>query len=197
MHPKPGHLLAGSLLCVTVLLAAGCGGGSTPSTTTTTTTAATTTTTAMTTTAATTTAAAATTSTMTGTTSTSASGTTGTSTTAAGSLTNASNCADLTNLSSAFSEAFSGTAGKTLQQRLALFQQFASQTPASIRPDFEIIAADYAKIVSALGGATSSGTPSASEIASLASLQGSLNEQQLGQAEAAIGQWAATNCTGG
>jgi hypothetical protein len=112
-------------------------------------------------------------------------------------LTNASNCADLTNLSSAFSEAFSGAAGSTLQQRLALFQQFAAQTPASIRPDFEIIATDYAKIVAALGGVTPSSTPSPTEIAKLASLEGSLNEQQLGEAEAAIGSWAATNCTGG
>jgi hypothetical protein len=89
----------------------------------------------------------------------------------------------------------SGTAGSSLQQQLALFQKFAVQTPAAIRPDFEIIATAYAKIVAAFGGvAPSSGTPSAAELAKLASLD--LNEEQLGQAEAAIGQWAATNCTG-
>jgi len=196
MHPKPGHLLAGSLLCLTVLLAAGCGGSSSPSTTSTPATTVATTTTATTSTAAATTSTTMTT----GTTSTSASGTTTTSTTAAssGSLTSASNCADLTNLSSAFSEAFSGTGGSSLSQRLALFQKFAAQTPSAIRPDFEIISTDYAKIVAALGGVTASnGTPNPAEVAKLASLEGSINEQQLGQAEAAIGQWAATNCTGG
>jgi hypothetical protein len=186
MRRKPTRLASLSLLTLAVLAAAGCGGGSksntpsTPAATSAGTTAATATspTPATTTTAPTTTSA-----------------TPATTTSGIGALASAAHCSQLAGLESAFVSALTG-AKSDIQQETAVLQEFAAKTPAAIRPDFEIVAAAFAKIAGAIKGANVSagGTPSASEIAKLEVLGSQLNEPQLTKAENAIGQWAAANC---
>jgi hypothetical protein len=167
--------------------AAGCGSSTkSTTTTTTTTTAATTTAAAATTTAAATTAAGATTS---------AAGTTTASAGGLGALGSASNCGQLMSLGATFSKAFTGAAGDPAKAE-ALLQQFAAAAPAAIKADFQTIAAAYAKIASALGGANlaSGKTPDAATLAKLAALSSQLNVQALTAASRHISAWAAANC---
>ncbi len=138
----------------------------------------------------------------TGNTTTEASGTTtGTTGTAGalGSLLSSKGCRDLANLSAAFSQAFAGTAGADLQKTAALMKQFADQTPADIRPDFEVVAAAYAKIAEALKGIdlTSGKVPSADVIARLQKLSSEIDQAKLTQATQHIQAWAQKNCKAG
>jgi hypothetical protein len=179
-----GKLLALGALAVTVLVAAGCGGkGKTAATTTTTTT---TTVTTSTTTATTSTAAQTTTTT--------------TSTTANPDLTKiatAANCAQLAGLASSFAQALTGAGSTDVNKISSLLQEFAAKTPADIRPDFEAVAAAYAKIVDALKGVdlSSGKAPSAAVIAKLTKLGTELNTPALQKAGAHISAWAQTHCS--
>jgi hypothetical protein len=161
-----------------VLAAAGCGGGSSTTTTTTTTSATTATTATTTTTAAATTGAAG----------------------ALGTLLTSQNCRNLLGISASFSKAIAGAASSSdLQKAEALMKQFADQTPADIRPDFEVLAATYAKYAEALKGVdlTSGKAPSADVIARLQKLSTQIDQTKLATASAHIGAWVQKNCTTG
>jgi hypothetical protein len=160
------------LVVLAVAVAAGCGSSKKSSTTTTTTT-----------TAATTTAAAATT-----TTSSSGSGLAG--------IATAGNCRDIAGLEASLAAAITGTGTTDVQKTSALLKQFADHTPSDIRPDFEIVAAAYAKVADALKGVNfkAGQTPSASEIAKLEKLGTQINSAKLQQAATHITTWAQNNC---
>jgi hypothetical protein len=91
--------------------------------------------------------------------------------------------------------------GQNLEKTAALVKQFADKTPSDIRPDFEVLAADWTKVASALKGVdlTSGKAPSASVIAQLVKLSSQLDTQKLTVASQHIAAWAHTNCgtTGG
>jgi maltose-binding protein MalE len=179
MGRQAGTSRAAVLLGVLALLAAGCGSSHpAASTTATTTTTTTSSTTATSTTAATTT----------------------TSGTPNLSLLTSGNCRELLGLSASFAQAMEGNT-QNLEKSAQLVQQFADKTPAAIRPDFEVLAADWTKVAAALKGVnlTSGKAPSASVMARLVTLSSKLNTQQLTQASQDITAWAHTNCgtTGG
>jgi hypothetical protein len=157
------------LVVLAVAVAAGCGSSKKSSTTTTT--------------AATTTAAAATT-----TTSSSGSGLSG--------LATAGNCRDIAGLEANLANAITGSGTTDVQKTSALLKQFADHAPSDIRPDFEIVAAAYAKVADALKGANFSAgqTPSAAEIAKLEKLGTQINSTKLQQAATHITAWAQNNC---
>ncbi len=162
-----------SLLLVLVLAAAGCGSKKSATTTTTTTTEATTT-------------AAATTTTTSGTT-TAASG--------LGSLASVANCKQLESLGTAFSSAMQGANGNVTKEA-ALLKQFADQTPADIRPDFETLASAFDQIAGDLKGVdlSSGQTPNASTLAKLAALGTQFSGAKFKKAETDITAWAQKNC---
>lgn len=164
-------------LAALVILAAGCGGGGHKSATTTTTAAAKAKSTA--------TAAAAT---VTATANAAASGITGLATTA--------NCSQLAGLSSEYAQALQGTNSSNIQKTSSILKQFADKTPADIRPAFETVAADYAKIAGALQGVNvkQGSVPSPAVIAKLAKLGSEIDTSALAKAETSIGTWAQKNC---
>jgi len=177
MRRKSLSILAVIALSGLVLVAAGC--GSSKHNTASSTKAATTTTAK----ATTTTTAAATT------TSTKSSGLSG--------LANASNCAQLAGLSTGFSQALSGTGGTDVQKISALLKEFADKTPSDIRPDFEVVAAAYAKVAAALKGVnlTPGSTPDPAAIAKLTKLSTEIDQKALTKAYTDIGAWAQKNCS--
>jgi len=169
MHWKPLSLAA------VVILAAGCGGGGNKSATTSTQAAAAAK--AATTAAATATANAA-----------AAAGLSGLATTA--------NCKQLADLSNEFSTALQGTDSKDVKKTAALLKQFADKTPSEIRPDFETVAADYAKIADALQGVNvkSGSVPDAKALLKLQKLATEIDTTKLSKAATNIGTWAQKNC---
>ena len=176
MRRRPTQILSILLVFLFVFAAAGCGKKkTTTSTTTTTVTEATTTTTAA---SETTTSSA---------TSTSASG--------AGSL--AANCKKFSDLSTAFAQAVQGARGDA-QKQVQVFQQFASQTPENIRPDFETLASAYSQIADALKGAkVSSGqTPDAATIAKLLALSQKIQNAKFQAALQHVEAWVSQGCPG-
>lgn len=117
-----------------------------------------------------------------------------------GTLLTSKNCRNLLGLSASFSKAISGAAsGADLQKTEALMKQFADQTPADIRPDFEVLATVYAKYAEALKGVdlTSGKAPSADVIARLQKLSTEIDQAKLATASANIGAWVQKNCTTG
>ncbi|MGD0714710.1 MAG: hypothetical protein ABSB24_11065 [Gaiellaceae bacterium] len=112
-------------------------------------------------------------------------------------LASAANCTQLADLSASFSQALAGTGGKHLEKTAALLKQFADRTPKDIRPDFQVVAAAYAKIAGALKGVdlTSGATPSAEVLAKLTKLSSQLDQKALTKAYANISAWAQKNCT--
>jgi hypothetical protein len=171
MRRAAGPIYAATLFAAFAVVVAGCGSHSSAGTTTTTTT----------------TAAA------TGGTSTQAT------TTASGTgklaILTSANCRQLRNLTQTFSEAMEGNA-QNLQQTAALVQQFAKNTPSDIRPDFQVLAAAWTKVASALKGVdlSSEKAPAASVIAKLVKLSSQLDAQQLTTASQDISAWANANC---
>ena len=173
MRRKPLFILAVIALSGLVLFAAGCGGSkkkTAPPTTT----------------AATTTQKAATTA---ATTSSKSSGLSG--------LANAANCSQLSGLSTSFAQAMSGTGTADVKKTAALLKQFADKTPSEIRPDFQVVAAAYAKIAVALKGVNLSAgsTPDPAAIAKLTKLSSEIDQKALAKAYTHIGAWAQKNCT--
>ena len=160
-------------LAAVVILAAGCGGGGKKSATTST--------------QATTTAKAA------------AAATAKTSTTAAAALSGlatTANCKQLADLSNEFSTALQGTDSKDVKKTAALLKQFADKTPSEIRPDFETVAADYAKIADALQGVNvkAGSVPDPKALLKLQKLATSIDTTKLAKAATNIGTWAQKNC---
>jgi hypothetical protein len=111
-------------------------------------------------------------------------------------LANAANCSQLAGLASSFAQAVSGTGGTDVTKTAALLKQFADKTPEDIRPDFEVVAAAYAKIADALKGVdlSSGKTPSPEVIAKLTKLSSELDQAALQKAYTHIGTWANKNC---
>jgi hypothetical protein len=173
MRRKPLFTLAVIALSSLVLFAAGCGGSKKKTATPTTT-------------AATTTQKAATTAT---TTSSKSSGLSG--------LASAANCSQLSGLSTSFAQAMSGTGTADVKKTAALLKQFADKTPSEIRPDFQVVAAAYAKIAVALKGVNLSAgsTPDPAAIAKLTKLSSEIDQKALAKAYTDIGAWAQKNCT--
>lgn len=112
-------------------------------------------------------------------------------------LANASNCAQLAGLSTSFAQAMSGTGSADVKKTATLLKQFADKTPKEIRPDFEVVAAAYAKIAEALKGTnlSSGATPDPAVIAKLTKLGSEIDTAALTKASANIGAWAQKNCT--
>lgn len=154
-------------LAALAILAAGCGGGGHKSATT---------------------QSAVTTTKSTATATVSASGLTGLATTA--------NCRQLADLSSTFSNALQGTDPKDVKKTAALLKQFADKTPAEIRPDFQTLAADYAKIADAVQGldVKAGSTPDPKALAKLAKLSKEIDSAELAKAATNISTWAQKNC---
>lgn len=169
MHRAAGPISAATLLAAFALVVAGCGSHSPAATTPTTTAAAT------------------------GGTSTQAT------TTASGAGTlpilTSANCRKLLNLTQTFAEAMAGST-TNLQQTAALVQQFAKKTPTDIRPDFQVLAAAWAKVASALKGVdlSSGKAPTASVLGKLVKLSSQLDAQKLTTASQDISVWAHANC---
>jgi hypothetical protein len=168
-HPRSIVLLA--TLGAIAVVVAGCGGGH--KSTTTTRAAATT---------ATTTAASTATAT------TGASVLSGLATTA--------NCRQLADLSNKFSAALSGTDSKDVRKTAALLKQFADKTPAEIRPDFQTVAAAYAKIADAVQGLNvkPGSVPDPKALLKLQKLSTEIDSAALAKAATNIGTWAQKNC---
>jgi hypothetical protein len=178
MRRKPLSILAVIALSGLVLAAAGCGSSKHKAASTTKT-------------AATTTEKTATTATTTATTTTTSksSGLSG--------LANVANCKQLADLSTAFSQAMGGSGKYDVKKTAALLKDFADKTPSDIRPDFEVVAAAYAKMADALQGVdlTSGKTPSPEVIAKLTKLSSEIDSAALSKASANIGAWAQKNCS--
>jgi len=85
---------------------------------------------------------------------------------------------------------------QNLEQTAALVKQFADKTPSDIRPDFEILAADWATVASALKGVdlSSGKVPSATVLAKLVQLSSQLDAKKLTAASQAIAAWSRANC---
>ena len=75
----------------------------------------------------------------------------------------------------------SGTGGTDVTKTAALLKEFADKTPADIRPDFEVVAAAYAKIADALKGVNlkPGSTPDPAAIAKLTKLGSELDQASL------------------
>ena len=187
MRRRPAHILTIVVALVLVIGAAGCGSKKSPTTTTTTTTASTA--------ASTTTSTAASTTTTTTAATTSTSGTTTAAAGGLGSLGSASNCAQLADLGSTMSQAFTGAAGDPTKVA-ALLQEFAAKAPAAIKADFETIANAMGQIASALKGVDLTGgkTPDPATLAKLTQLSSQLNVAALTAAAQHIEAWAVANC---
>jgi hypothetical protein len=115
----------------------------------------------------------------------------------AGLATNA-NCRQLADLGEQFSTALQGTDSKDVKKTAALLKQFADKTPSAIRPDFEVVAKDYAKIADALQGTNfkAGSIPNPQALVKLQKLATSIDTSELAKASTNIGNWAQKNCTG-
>jgi hypothetical protein len=113
----------------------------------------------------------------------------------AGLATNA-NCRQLADLSAEYAQALQGATSTSVAKTSSVLKQFADKTPSDIRPAFETVASDYAKVASALQGVhlKSGSVPNAAAMAKLAKLGSEINTTQLTQAETKIGTWAQKNC---
>lgn len=162
------------VLSLTIVLAAGCGGKSKPTATGT---------------------IGTTTSAETSTVSATSTTTTGTSSGLAN-IATAANCTQLEGLALGLAQAISGSGTTDLNKIKTLLQQFAARTPSDIRPDFELVASAYAKVVDALKGVNlkSGKAPSATVIAKLTQLGSELNTAALQKANAHITAWAQSHC---
>jgi len=112
-------------------------------------------------------------------------------------LATAANCRQLADLSSRLSTAMQGTDANDVKKQAALLKQFADKTPSDIRPDFETVAADYAKIADAVQGLhlKQGSVPDPKALLKLEKLSTSIDMQKLTSASANIGAWAQKNCT--
>ena len=106
------------------------------------------------------------------------------------------NCRQLADLSAQYAQALQGASSASVAKTSAVLKQFADKTPSNIRPAFETVASDYAKVASALQGVhlKSGSVPNAAAMAKLAKLGSEINTTQLTQAETKIGTWAQKNC---
>ena len=112
-------------------------------------------------------------------------------------LATSANCRQLADLSNQFSAAMQGTDPNDVKKQAALLKQFADKTPSDIRPDFETVAADYAKIADAVQGLhlKQGSVPDPKALLKLEKLSTSIDMQKLTSASANIGAWAQKNCT--
>ena len=87
---------------------------------------------------------------------------------------------------------------KNLAQSVKVVKEFAAKAPAAIRPDFQVLAAAYDKVATALQGVNLSGgkLPSLSTIAKLAQLSSQLDAAKLTAADQHIVAWSRANCLG-
>jgi len=111
-------------------------------------------------------------------------------------LATTANCKQLADLSNEFSTALQGTDSKDVKKTAALLKQFADKTPSEIRPDFETVAADYAKIADALQGVNvkAGSVPDPKALLKLQKLATSIDTTKLAKAATNIGTWAQKNC---
>jgi len=104
-------------------------------------------------------------------------------------------CRRLYDIAQSFSAALTGD-GQELVKTAALLTDFAGKTPADIRPDFQVLAAAYTRIVVGLKGAHagSSSSPSADILRRMAKLSNQINMGKVGAANTEISVWSARNC---
>jgi hypothetical protein len=109
----------------------------------------------------------------------------------------AKNCKGLADLGQKFSSAFTGAANaQDLKKEAQLLKEFADQTPADIRPDFQVLAQAMTKVADALEGVKLSGTPNAATLAKLQKLSTEIDQVKLTAASAHISAWVQKNCPG-
>ena len=104
-------------------------------------------------------------------------------------------CAEFAGLGAKISQAMAGgNAG--LDEASALFDELASQVPDEIKADFQVIAANFAKLAEALKDIdlAPGETPSPDDLAKLQELTASLDSAEVQQASANIETWAQENC---
>jgi hypothetical protein len=169
-------LMAGALI-VLVVVAGGCGGGKKKSAAV-----------ATTATASTTTSAAAT--------------TTGSTTPAVSGFASTKNCQQLKTLGAKMSQALQSRAGgglSSIGDEANVFKVLASSAPAEIRSDFETFAGAFSAYAQALtkAGLKAGKTPSAAQVAVLASAARSFSTPKLQAAEQHLSAWAQKSCAGG
>ena len=110
-------------------------------------------------------------------------------------LLTSTNCERLYGIVRAFSAALTGD-GQELSKTAALLTDFAVKTPSDIRPDFQVLADAYSKIVVALKGVDpgDSSSPSRATMAKMAKLSNEIDMAKVGTANTDISAWAARNC---
>jgi len=207
-------ILAGLLIGLAAVLAAGCGSSSSNTASTT---AVTETTAAAATTAATTSAGTTstnTTPTNTTSTNTTSTNTTSTNTTASGATTSSggaptagvlsAGCQKVADLSVQFGKALSaatatGSGQTDLQKTADAYKAFAAQVPEEIRGPFQTIAAAFAQYVDAIKGLNLAPgkTPDPATIVKLAAAAKALNNSSLAAANTKIEAWVKQNCSTG
>ena len=111
-------------------------------------------------------------------------------------LATSANCRQLADLSAQYAQALQGASSTSVAKTSAVLKEFADKTPSAIRPAFQTVAADYAKVADALHGVNlkAGSVPDAAAMAKLAKLGSEINTTQLTQAETKIGTWAQKNC---
>jgi hypothetical protein len=110
-------------------------------------------------------------------------------------LTSAGNCKALAELGQKFSAALSGAASsQDLKKEAVLLKEFASKTPADIRPDFEVYADFVGKVADAYDGITPGQTPTPAQIAALQKLSTEIDQAKLTAASQHIATWTTQNC---
>jgi hypothetical protein len=104
-------------------------------------------------------------------------------------------CRRLYDIAESFSAALTGD-GQELGKTAALLTDFAGKTPADIRPDFQVLADAYTRIVVALKGADarSSSLPSADTLRRMAKLSNQIDMGKVSTANTEISVWSARNC---
>jgi hypothetical protein len=186
-------VLASTLLAVFALVATGCGGGGSDNAAATTEAAVTTTEAA--TTEAVTTEEATTEAATTEVATTEETTTEATTTSALSGLFSSGNCRELAALGEKFSSAFTGAAdSQDLKKQAQLLKEFADKTPDDIRPDFQVIADYFSKLVGIVGNLKAGQTPDPETLAELQKLSTQVDTAKVTQASQHIEAWVTKNC---
>jgi hypothetical protein len=109
------------------------------------------------------------------------------------------NCQQLMALGAKMSQALQASTGNGLSSigdEANLFKALASAAPTDIRGDFETFAAAFSAYAQALSkaGLKAGKTPTAAQLAALATASKSFSEPKLQAAERHLSAWAASNC---
>lgn len=101
------------------------------------------------------------------------------------------------NLSQSFSSA--STDKEKLEQAKQLYQSFVDKAPSEIKPDLQVLADAYSKIVDAVGNLNvkPGETPDAATIQKFQEALASIDNVKVRKASEHLTSWVTSNCTGG